>query len=270
MYKDFSQSKKEIESMIKEVLGSRERAEDMASEAMKAYHIFKNRSLELSIKAQERMRTFFHDNVKDNSVRQYSINQNRLHRLVHENLEKLQSPKLVDPKVWEEAGIRILGKNISSVDARKVISSITLETFRLRDDAKKDFLVAHGGERDEAKTRKHVGVKTLSGIGDIVDSSILDSDPASTSLVVLFFNLAALPSIASDIEQLELQIAAWRSFFNGTSSPFPALAKLHHAFNVSGSYESVTDLAFVQPLCNPTLSFRNSIERLAASSITAK
>lgn len=241
---DFSQSKREIESMIKEVLGSRERAEDMASEAMKVYHIFKNRSLELSIKAQERMRTFFHDNVKDNSVRQYSINQNRLHRLVHENLEKLQSPKLVDPKVWEEAGIRILGKNISSVDARKVISSITLETFRLRDDAKKDFLVAHGGERDEAKTRKHVGVKTLSGIGDIVDSSILDSDPGSTSLIVLFFNLAALPSIASDIEQLELRIEAWRSFFNGASSPFPALAKLHHAFNVSGSYESVTDLAF--------------------------
>lgn len=244
MLKDISQSKREIQSMVKGVLETRQRAEDMALEAMKTYHVFKNRSLEQSMEAQERLRSFFHDIVNDGTARQYSINQIRLRRFLHENRAKLQSLQLINPKVWEEAGIHILGKNISSVDARKVIASITLETFRLRDDAKKDFLVANGGDRDEAKTRKHIGVRNLSGIGDIFDSSILQNDPASNSLLVLFFNLAALPSIASDIEQLELQVSAWSNFFNSSSNPLLILDKLHHQLNVSGSYESATDLAF--------------------------
>jgi len=227
--------------MVEEILGSRKRAEDMASEAMATYHDFKKRSLEQSMRAQEQMRSFFQDSVNDDTARQYSINHNQLRQLLHENRAKLQSLQLMNPKVWEEAGIHILGKNISSFDARKAIASITLEKFRLRDDTKKDFLLANGKERGEAKTRKHIGVNEMSGINDIFDSSILENDP---SLLVLFLNLGSLSSIASDIEQLELRLTAWSSFFNSISSPLLTLDKLHHQFIVSGTYESVTDLAF--------------------------
>ena len=226
------------------MLGYQKRARDLAMEAMTAFNLFQNRTTQKSTEAREYIRSFFDKSVQNLHLVTSDINQKRLRGILHENRAYITNLQLLNATTWAGAGFEILGKHISTYTAREIITSIILESFRLRDDTKKDFLIANGGGRNEAKTRKHIRARTLSGLGDILGSSIPQNDPISDSLIVLQCNLASLPSILSDIEELELQLNAWNAFFNSTKNPFLILQTLGKQIDSSNSYETVNELAY--------------------------
>lgn len=241
---DYNQSVMEIEVLVKEVLDSRNKAQSLAAEALTEFNLFKNQTIQRAAEAKEHVRLLFDKNLNHNTFQSYKHYQERVRRIVHENHANIQNIDLLVSKTWENAGYEIMDNRITSLDAREIIKSITLETFRFRDDTKKDYLLAKEGDMYEAKTRKHIGVRNFSVVDDILDSAILVNDRLADSRIILYFNVATLPKIASDIEKVELQVAEWIRFFNSSKSPLHTLARLQQQINSSENNESVTELAF--------------------------
>jgi hypothetical protein len=135
--------------------------------------------------------------------------------------------------------------SISSDVARRVIQSITLESFRLRDDTKKDIVILSDAHRLEARTRKHFGVLDwASDVGHLIDPSLFSDTANIDSNTIFYLNLAALPSIATMIKKMELQKAGLEKNLNGPTSPASMIETLQIKVNSSETFETMSDLAF--------------------------
>jgi len=231
----------EISRVVNEVRGSREKARVLALEAIEAFQTFKNQYKQHSLKAEDEIRKEIVELVDREAENRALVAGERLQQVIAPNRAKIQ-PKLLNAETWNEAGMTVVKPSLSGDDARKVIDSITLESFRLRDDMKKDVVIANYNNRVESKTRKHIGVRNWTT--NLIEPSLLDDSTNVDSTTVFYFNLAALSSIASSVEKMEEQKSTLDGILKGPNNPSKSVETMLTKVNSSETFETLSDLAF--------------------------
>jgi hypothetical protein len=240
----YNHSKGEIDKVVNAVRGSHEKAQALALDAIEAFRLFKNKHNQYAVKVEESIQREIVDTVDDENADRALEEEGRL-QYGATNSAKIQ-PKLLESQTWTNAGFMALDlPSISSDVARRVIQSITLESFRLRDDTKKDIVILSDAHRLEARTRKHFGVLDwASDVGHLIDPSLFSDTANIDSNTIFYLNLAALPSIATMIKKMELQKAGLEKNLNGPTSPASMIETLQIKVNSSETFETMSDLAF--------------------------
>ena len=241
----YNQSKSEIERVVNDVLGSHKKARALASDAIEAFHEFKNQHIQYAVKAEESIQKEIVEKVHGDSADRASEEEDSLQDVINANSGKIQ-PTLLESQTWKDAGfIAVDLPSISSNIAKRVIGSITLESFRLRDDTKKDIMVLSNANRLEARTRKHIGVRDwANNFGAGIDPALFGNTDNVDSNAIFYLNLAALPSIAAIIKKLELQKTGLDDILKGPKSPASLIETMLVKVNSSDTFETMSDLAF--------------------------
>lgn len=156
---------------------------------------------------------------------------------------------LLQETTWDSAGYEQDGQistRSSGQNARNIVGKAPLESYRLRNDSKKDLQT----KSDETRTRAHIGVRDWNTIGDDSNSSDLSSlskllrgDPMVDSRVLLFYNIEALSDIAYDIDLMIAKLKALYSLTSPDSSLVTSISNMQNAINSDDSFESVLELA---------------------------
>jgi len=231
----------EIARVVDEVRGSREKARVLALEAIETFQTFKNQYTQHSLKAEDEIRKEILEIVDREAENRALVAGERLQQAIVPNRAKIQ-PKLLDAQTWNEAGMTVMKQSVSGDDARKVIDSITLESFRLKNDMKKDVVIANYNNRVESKTRKHIGVRNWTT--NLIEPSLLDDTTNADSTTVFYFNLAALSSIASSVEKMDVQKSTLDGILKGPNNPSSLVDTMFTKVNSSETFETMSDLAF--------------------------
>ena len=231
----------EIARVVDEVSGSHENARVLALEAIEAFQTFKNQYTQHLLKAEDEIRKEILEIVDREAKNGALVAGQRLQQVIAPNRAKIQ-PKLLDAQTWNEAGMTVVQQSVSGDDARKVIDSITLESFRLRGDTKKDVVITNYNNRVESKTRKHIGVRNWTT--NLIEPSLLDDTTNVDSTTVFYFNLAALSSIASSVEKMEVQKSTLDGILKGPNNPSSSVDMMLTKVNSSEAFETMSDLVF--------------------------
>ena len=107
-----------------------------------------------------------------------------------------------------------------------------LESYRLRDDTKKEVILASS----EARTRKHIHAKELNFTSDFKDITSFESS-------YFHLNVASFQSILSDVETLETQFTVLHDVLHSFDGPTTTLDTLKDLVESSPNFASFADLA---------------------------
>jgi len=112
------------------------------------------------------------------------------------------NPILLNDETWRAGGYAI-DEEVSSDAALDTVSTMSLKTFKLRDDKQRDLGVSKG----ERRTRYHTGV-----IEDASDSTTFE--PAS----IFSYNIGAISQLAKTLERVTSKLTVLSSFFHQKGS----------------------------------------------------
>ena len=228
----------EIDQIVTDVLGSHEKAKSLAKDAIASFQSFKTQTIARAVDREREAREHFKMHSKIESGNDQEVV--RLRNVMNTARSKVRAGALLDSKVWEDSGYASVNSNLSKEVAKEIIKSISLESFRLRNDAKKDILVAKYSKQDEARTRIHVGVRNLE---ELIEPSLLQDDPLVDSNVILYYNLGALSYIALDIDTIDVQVDTLDSLLSGDDNPLLSIEKMRDQVTSMENFETIADLA---------------------------
>ena len=139
------------------------------------------------------------------------------------------NPILLNDETWRAGGYTV-DQEVSSDAALDTVSSMSLKTFKLRDDKQRDLGVSRG----ERRTRYHTGV-----IEDVSDSTTLE--PAS----IFSYNIGAISQLAKTLERVTSKLSVLSSFFHqqGSMTDKVSLLKLQTETNGDTAYRSPSQIA---------------------------
>jgi len=112
------------------------------------------------------------------------------------------NPILLNDETWRAGGYTV-DQEVLSDAALDTVSSMSLKTYKLRDDKQRDLGVSRG----ERRTRYHTGV-----IEDVSDSIALE--PAS----IFSYNIGAISQLAKTLERVTSKLSVLSSFFHQQGS----------------------------------------------------
>lgn len=194
---------------------------------------------------EDRVRQLFQKNIERISSHIQNEGAKTLHDIKEEALSKSTNSGLLDPNIWISAGYTTQDANLCKDKAKMLIKSVSLESFQLRNDAKKDHLLVKDTEQKEARTRTHIGVRDWSNVKGMIDGSLLKNDPMVDSGVLLHYNVGALSKVADDIELKQAKLEALFDFLgDNNSSPRLSIDRMRAQVNGTDGFETLTDLAF--------------------------
>lgn len=263
--------KGEIDGIVAEVIGSHEKVQELAEDALLTFQSIKNQTIQIGLEAEEKIIGLLYSNTELKLKKLDKDNEEtRLRQMLQKSRDKLTDSRLLDPELWNHAGYSSPHQKLPKETAKALIENIFIEAFRFRDDAKKDLLLVKGEKRDKARSRKHVGVRDWNNVGDMLDVSLLQNNPAVDSTIVFYYNFMALKKLADDIEYIELKIAALARLLSGDKSPSLSLEKIQVKIKSTTKFETVTDLSFRIATLNTEVSENRILKILEAAKHTFK
>ena len=139
-----------------------------------------------------------------------------------------------DYDLWVDGGYTILD-DVRSADAREFLKRVELESYRLRDDTKKEVILA-SSKNFVARTRKHIKAKEKNFTSDFKDITSSESS-------YFHLNVASFQSILSDVETLEIQFKVLHDVLHSFDGPTSTLDALKDLVESSPNFASFADLA---------------------------
>lgn len=139
-----------------------------------------------------------------------------------------------DYDLWVDGGYTILD-DMRSIDAREFVQKVELESYRLRDDTKKEIILA-SSENFVARTRKHIKAKEMNSTSNFKDITSSESS-------YFHLNIASFQSILSDVERLEIQFKVLHDVLHSFDGPTSTLDALKDLVENSPNFASFSDLA---------------------------
>ncbi len=190
--------------------------------------------------------------------------------------------RLLGDEIWIKAGYMDVesiitnderNDHVDGDDEKKsqsinIIEGLSLERYKLRNDAKKDLLVSSGSKSgDEARTRTHIGVREFDW-GDLLlqqqqkqqqqrgedkmntsgkTMSQDDNDPTAMmvdSKMILYYNLRAISDIAHETDRIRGKIKALGTLIEEDDSNIVSTIRMiQDKVEYNDDFESITELA---------------------------
>eukprot|EP00957_Ditylum_brightwellii_P193915 14767878-Ditylum_brightwellii.AAC.1 len=147
------------------------------------------------------------------------------------------------PDKWGKAGFEEKG-TISGTFALNAIRSLPLKSFRLVDDTKQDLLVMKRGEKDERRTRRHVGFVDPDIIANHIPEFQNRGDTMVDTTIALSYNLKALSALSDSLDKNFARQDEIEKLISEESIMTKRISDIRRKTNVTGStgYKSATQL----------------------------
>lgn len=218
----------------------------MANNAVREFYLKKSRIVEKAADEESRMRRLIIEKRKFIRNRRREYGGLMLRSIKQEVTSKQQAnSSLFDPQTWINAGYTYDDVHLSGGNAKSLIRSVALETFKLRDDTKKDHLLAKMSKQMEAMTRKHIGVRDWGNVDSLINRLLLQNDPIIDASVLLYYNIATLSNVSDDIDSKWANAGAINAILNDKElGPQIKIGKILDHLNNTNDFESPTDLAY--------------------------
>ena len=220
----------------------------MAKDAAQTAHSFQNEALKRIKEKEDLIQARFEESAEFLSSQIRNDGIKRRQNMKNEQDRSDESDRhFLNLDSWTKAGYIVHDSKVSEKMAQEIIKSISLESFRLRNDVKRDQLVVKSKKstQKEARTRKHIGVRDWSNLTGIVDDSLLTKNPMTDSNILLHYNLGALSNIGANIEKEWAKVEAIHSVVRDKDiNPRMILDKIRAQLNETESFESLADFTF--------------------------